>query len=80
MTGDVNDVMPGSDGLGFLGIMKKAVSWDLNLDRASGFSELGEARPVGVYEMRRGLFLSPRVENLKVKKVIKVSFMEVPVV
>ena len=26
VTGDVNDVMPGSDGLGFLGILKKAVS------------------------------------------------------
>ena len=25
-TGDVKDVMPGSDGLGFLGILKKAVS------------------------------------------------------
>ena len=55
MTGDVNDVMLGSDGLEFLGILKKAVSWDLNLDGASWFSELGEARPVGVYEMHRGL-------------------------
>ena len=25
-TGDVNDVMPGSNGLGFLGFLKKAVS------------------------------------------------------
>ena len=33
----------------------KKQSWDLNLDGASWFSELGEAGPVGVYEMHRGL-------------------------
>ena len=57
MTGDVNDIMPGSDGMGFLGILKKAVSWDLNLNEVSWFSELGEARPVGVYKMCRGLLV-----------------------
>ena len=36
MTRDVNDVMPGSDGLRILGdFWKKAVSWDLDLDKAS---------------------------------------------
>ena len=93
--------MPGSDGLGFLGILKKAVSWDLNLNGASWFSELGEARPLGVSELRAdagrtvsivkivcvcvclslslslslSFSLSLYVENLKVKKVIKVSYL-----
>ena len=31
--------------------LKKALSWDLDLDEASWFSELTEARPVGVYGM-----------------------------
>ena len=35
MTVDVNDVMPGSDELGFLVILKKAVSWDLDLAESS---------------------------------------------
>ena len=33
------------------GIWKKTVSWDLDLDEASWFSELAEVRPVGVYGM-----------------------------
>ena len=36
---------------------KKAVSWDLNWDGASWFSELGEARQLGVYKMHRGLLV-----------------------
>ena len=47
-TGDVNDVMSGSDGLRSLGdFWKKAVCWDLNLEEATWFSNLGEARPGG---------------------------------
>ena len=50
----VNDVMPGSEGLGILGIFfKKAVSWDLSLGEASWDSDLGETSPVVVYGMRR---------------------------
>ena len=64
-TGDVNDDMLGSDGLGFLGILEKAVSWDLNLDGVSWFSELGEVRSVGVYEMRRGLLVSMEPKSPK---------------
>ena len=33
------------------GIWKETVSRDLDLDEASWFSELPEARPLGVYEM-----------------------------
>ena len=57
----------------------------MNLDGASWFSELSEARPVGVYEVvgldgtvrlvKNCVSLSPRVENLKVKKVIKVPYL-----
>ena len=51
-TGDVNDVMPGSDGLRILGdFWKKAVSRDLKLDEASWDPNLGESS--WVYEMRR---------------------------
>ena len=45
-TGDVNDVMPGSDGVRILWFEKKTVSWDSTLDEGSRFSELAEARPV----------------------------------
>ena len=55
-TGDVNDVMPGSDGLWIWGdFWKNAVSWDLKLDEASWFLDLGEGslqdapRVVGSY-------------------------------
>ena len=44
MTGDVNDVMPGS--AGDFGDLKKKQSWVWDLDEASRFSELAEARPV----------------------------------
>ena len=43
--------MPGSNGLGFSGILKKAVSLDLRLDEASWDSNLGEASPVMNYGM-----------------------------
>ena len=39
--------MPGSDGLGFLGILKKAVSWDLDLDESSCFAAGMRARWLG---------------------------------
>ena len=82
--------MPRSDGLRILGdFWKKAVSWDLRLDEASWFSGLGEARPgqLGLRDAPRVVgsdgtvsiveivSLSPRVENLKIKKVIKVSYL-----
>ena len=46
--GDVNDVMPGSDGLRILGdFWKKAVSWDSDLGEVNWFLDLGVARLVG---------------------------------
>ena len=40
--------MPGSDGLRIFGdFWKKAVSWDLKLDEANWFLDMGEASPVG---------------------------------
>ena len=45
MTGDVNDVMPGSDGLRILEF-EKTVRWDSRLEEGSQFSELSEARQV----------------------------------
>ena len=39
----MDDVMPGSNGLGILVIFEKAVSWDLTLDEASWDSDLGES-------------------------------------
>ena len=75
--------MPGSDELGFLVI--------LNLDAASWDSSLGEDSPVVCCGVRArvcwvrwnsqhskncvSLSLSPRVKYLKVKKVIKVSYL-----
>ena len=35
-TGDFNDIMPGSDGLGLLCILKKAVRWELNVELRRG--------------------------------------------
>ena len=68
---------------------KKAVSWNLRLDEASWFFDLGEASPVMDYRMparcwvrwnsqrsRNCVCLSlPVSKNLKVKKVIKVSYL-----
>ena len=79
MTGDVNDVMPRSDGLRILGdCWKKAISWDLRLDKASWFLDLGDASPVGStrcaarcwvrwnsQHSRNCVSLSPRVEKPK---------------
>ena len=80
--------MPRSDGLRIWGdFWKKAVSWDSNLEEASGF--LSWVRPVelglqdvphmvgsdGTVSIVKIVSLSPRVENLKVKKVIKVSYL-----
>ena len=80
--------MPGSDGLRIWGdFWKNSLSWDLNQGEASWFSNLGEARPgqLGLRDAPRMVVsdgtvsivkiasLSPHVENLKVKKVIKVS-------
>ena len=90
--------MLGNDGVRILGnFWKKAVSWDLNLEEASWFSNLGEARPVGSTRCAaRGgvrwnsqhnkycVSLSSKVllpsgvlgfQHLKVKKVIKVSYL-----
>ena len=106
-TGDMNEIMPGNDGLGFLGILKKAVGWDFEIGRSESRSELkrgelifgaqrGEARPGqaswglqdaplvvgldGTVSIVRIVSLSPRVENLKVKKVIKVSYLNQDIV
>ena len=67
---------------------KKADSWDLNLEEASGFFliwtrpgqlVLRDAQCVvgsdGTVSIVRIVSLSPRVENLKVKKVIKVLYL-----
>ena len=70
--------MSGSDELGFLGILEKAVSWDLRLDEASWFLDLGEARRWVRWNGQHSkdcVSLSPHAENLKVKKVIKVSYL-----
>ena len=89
MTGDVNEVIPRSYGLRILGdFLKKVVSWDSDLGEASWFSSLGEARSLGSMRctapggVRRNsqhsvsiVSLSPHIENLKVKRVIKVSYL-----
>ena len=81
--GDVNDGMPGFDGLRILEFEKKTVSWDLGLDEARRFSELAETRPVvcgggrtwwGRWKSqhRKKLCLSLLMsKKLKIKKVIK---------
>ena len=48
----VDDVMPGSDGLGILVIFEKAVSWDSKLGEASWDLSLGEAVEIW-YWMKR---------------------------
>ena len=70
--------MHGSDGPRILGdFWKKAVSWDLRLDKVSWFLDLGEASPVMDYQMSRVVgsdgtvsiveivSFSPRVEKPK---------------
>ena len=80
--------MPGNDGLRILGdFWKKAVSWDLGLDEEGWFLNWGQSSPVD-YRMptrywvrwksqhsKDCVSLFPRVENLKVKKVIKFSYL-----
>ena len=76
---------------GILSAFEKAVSWDLNLDEASYFSDLGKASAVWTTGCARARWfgqwvdswrwtnchhrkivsLSPRVETLKLRKVIK---------
>ena len=86
MTGDVNDVMPGSDGLGFLVILKKKQlveiwNWTSELRSEPRRDQLGLGGPLrivgsdGTVSIVKIVSLSPRVENLKVKKVIKVSYL-----
>ena len=41
---DVNDVIPGSDGMGILVIFEKAVSWDLNLRELRSEARRGQLR------------------------------------
>ena len=81
--------MPGNDGQRILGDFwkKKAVSWDLKLDEwvdvwaSARPGQLGlrdEPRVVGsdgTVSIVEIVSFSPRVENLKVKKVIKVSYL-----
>ena len=64
--------MPGSDERRILGFKKKAVSWDLNIERESWDSSLEEGNrflvPPRVYEMYRAFVeeivsLSPHVEK-----------------
>ena len=49
-TGDVNDVIPGGDGVRIF-LLKKTLSWDLRLDETSWLLDLGEASPVMDYGM-----------------------------
>ena len=68
MTGDVNDVMPGSNEQRILEFEKKKNSWDSSLEEGRRFLELAEARPVGIYEMCHAFVeeivsLSPHVEK-----------------
>ena len=55
-TGDVNDIMPGSDGLRILGdFWKKAISWDSTLGEAGWDFWAVRGQSSGVYEMPRAL-------------------------
>ena len=80
--------MPGSDGLRILGdFWKKADSWVLKLDETSWFLDLGEASPVMDYGMPARCWVRRNSQHsrnclsllvsksLKVKKVIKVSYL-----
>ena len=74
-----------------LGWFLKINSWDLNLDKASWFSKLGEASPVGStrcaarggvrwnsQHSKNCVSLSPRVENLKSQEGNKSFGLELP--
>ena len=95
MTGDVNDVMPGSNGLGFLVILNKSSELRFGLGRSELIFRTW-ARPVqcglrGAHarwlsqwveswqwtksQHRKIVSLSPRDENLNLKKVINVSYL-----
>ena len=93
----VNDVMPGSEGLGILVIFEKELveirlcarpvelwstgctarlfgQWvEIGLDSSAG--ELTDGRCRNSQHSNNSVSLSPRVENLKVKQVIKVSYL-----
>ena len=88
VTGDVNDVMPVSDGLRILGdFWKKELveiwSWTKRVNfwtwaRPVQLWTTGCPRLVGsdgTVSIVKIVSFSPRVENLKVKKVIKVSYL-----
>ena len=97
MTGDVNDVMAGSNGLGFLVILNKSSELKFEARRSElifltwarriQFVDCGARAGVGwVSELRADdgrtvsieklcVSLSPRVENLNLKKLIKVSYL-----
>ena len=82
----MNDVMPGIDGLGFWVIFEK--NSELRFERRRSESR-SKARRVqlglrdaphvvgsdGTVSIVKIVSLSPRIENLKVKKVIKVSYL-----
>ena len=85
--GVVNDVMPGSDGLGFLVILNKS---ELRFALRRGKLIFGAWRDQSSWGLRDAprvvgsdetvsivkiVSLSPRVENLNLKKVIKVSYL-----
>ena len=73
----VNDVMPGSDGLRIWWFLKKAVSWDLTLGRASpaggGGLTVGDVGIVSIVKIVCVSLSSCR--KLKVKKLINVSYL-----
>ena len=95
MTGGVNDVMPGSDGLEFLVILNKSSELRFELRRSELIFRtwarpeqcglrVAHARWFGRWveswrwtnsQHRKIVSLSPCVENLNLKKVIKVSYL-----
>ena len=54
------------------GDFEKAVRWDLTQGRASPVVTVGDVAAVSIVKI---VSLSPRVEKLKVKKVINVSYL-----
>ena len=69
----VNDIIPESEGWEF-GDFEKAVSKDLTLGHASPAGELAVG-DVGTVSIVKIVSLSPRVEKLKVRKLINVSYL-----